>query len=830
MATGPKSASLQAAINIAIEYLGLNKKTPRITDETVDAVLPDGTVLVGGNALRTSGVFKGMKAGDKVRVGWSRTSNAVKKPKRTVILAHQVRRNIPPPPTQNTGTDNLVEELFVAQDASGRFDVWFRDAKRVINLFIRSYLDGDPTFVKWGTREDSFVVATNSGKFYIFTFVRVLTEAMKVNPLPKLIRIEEPFNGSVLLTGLNVRGRITGSTYNIGLDVSYNLIADPVWNVAASFTPPYVVGTTDRSSALPTQLFLHRAFLVETPKAVISDICLNDDLDLIFVVSANPSECTNTAVVPGGKDEVPAFVFNGEYGADENFTSADDDPPNSHVYFSFQRPIIEPCSEPYDLGLSGELPQVSRHTFVVNTTKNLVLYATCPNPLTRSAEWKHNRFSVNSVVFVDVCGPNGVNNNSFGGQAWMNTDGTGIWEIPGGNPFDEEGGVSTFELDLGNTNASNGLDVVDDSGGFQSYGFYPVLQSGSEFEPKLRTLLGDPSWTETSKKTGKASHRFLGIIWAAQWRNGTVVFDVNVTGTVRSVVQEKTWTTSGQYIPSRVKGKKGRVLLKIIEDIHPLSIPNKDPLPTPPPRVGFFIRDLDADTLEPLVPLTPNSHSSQGVGLDPFSSGVRVAPETDQLFVTLGVTKDHILYLEKTSAGAFDGDPFSIVDQSPTKIVMQELRTKTAKTVVTALGMATGLGVSLGFNPGLAVALKKFLKRCMTLMRPDVIYEALLKSKVDETSDNPPGTDGEQFVVGWENGYSQSPELTDPPLTDVKMSRVGLLKDLPEGVVPIPAEMIAYDGGPVNVYWPYANSGPSFHMINNVKVLGSRGRFELEDN
>jgi len=158
MPTGSSSTSLQRAVEVALDYIGVHGKRKRVTDETVDAVRADGTAIVGGESLSTSGVFKGMQAGDRVKVAWSRTSQAVRKPKRNVILAHQVRRNIPPMNTQQGG--QIVEELFIANRDDGVKDVFFRNAFQCSPLKLDSF--GIPTVsletVKWGQGNNMFYV------------------------------------------------------------------------------------------------------------------------------------------------------------------------------------------------------------------------------------------------------------------------------------------------------------------------------------------------------------------------------------------------------------------------------------------------------------------------------------------------------------------------------------------------------------------------------------------------------------------------------------------------------------------------------------------------
>jgi len=154
MSGGAQSQTLQKAIQSAIDYIGLGKKKTRITDETVEAVAGDGSAYVKGEVMGTSGRFQSMKAGDKVKVLWSRTSSSVKKPKKNVIIAHQVRRNIPP--VTYVAGGEIVEELFISGAEDSR-DVYFRDYQQVTNLGLRDLgMATDPIGVKFGEDGNTF--------------------------------------------------------------------------------------------------------------------------------------------------------------------------------------------------------------------------------------------------------------------------------------------------------------------------------------------------------------------------------------------------------------------------------------------------------------------------------------------------------------------------------------------------------------------------------------------------------------------------------------------------------------------------------------------------
>lgn len=175
MPTGPGSSSLQRAVEVALDYIGVHGKRKRITDETVDAVRADGTAIVGGESIGTMGVFKGMQAGDRVKVAWSRTGPNVKKPKRNMILAHQVRRNIPPTGFVQGAT--VLEELFVSTRPDGKKDVYFRDAYQCVPLKLdaigidTSGLQYGLDYVKWGPSNNRFFVHTGD-RFFDFGLAR----------------------------------------------------------------------------------------------------------------------------------------------------------------------------------------------------------------------------------------------------------------------------------------------------------------------------------------------------------------------------------------------------------------------------------------------------------------------------------------------------------------------------------------------------------------------------------------------------------------------------------------------------------------------------------
>jgi len=236
MASGD-SPNLTAAITAALDYILGKRKVPFVKTEPVQAVLGDGDVLVGGDALRTSGVAKGIEAGDQVPVLYSRPPGATTRtPRRRLVLKHEARRGMPVPPL-GAVTDPLVEEIFIHQ-VDGT--VWFRNARTVQPLRMAGATGGGPAptvrefmdartsdlfpgfdFVQWGTDGASFVArwAGPSDTYSVFTLARTPNkpQGARVGAV-SYVRTEHPWDKEPLL--LTLTGTATGTRTRTRLTVT----------------------------------------------------------------------------------------------------------------------------------------------------------------------------------------------------------------------------------------------------------------------------------------------------------------------------------------------------------------------------------------------------------------------------------------------------------------------------------------------------------------------------------------------------------------------------------------------------------------------------------
>lgn len=179
----------------------------QITEERVEAVLPNSTYRVRGVAVKASGSAQ-LAAGDAVTVAWKGG-----RPFR--ILAHTARRaqGARPIPTKTGG---VVEELLlhtVSTELDGfgdpiraSVDVVFRNAEQVTRLNLQDVISGDfegttgefirtgPVSVGWGQADNTFFVVAQvkeaSGphaglyrqKFYVFRLGRNAGEVQGATP------------------------------------------------------------------------------------------------------------------------------------------------------------------------------------------------------------------------------------------------------------------------------------------------------------------------------------------------------------------------------------------------------------------------------------------------------------------------------------------------------------------------------------------------------------------------------------------------------------------------------------------------------------------------
>jgi hypothetical protein len=150
------SPTLSRAIDVCLQYLGV-RGAKRLTEGTVTAVLADGTLEVGGAKMRTTGTARGLQAGTKVPVLWSRGNGAARNVKPTAVIMHQVQRGAAPTVSVRASAADVFEELSVrVATVGGAVQLWYRTAALAVALGVEAAAPGlvlsslvDPK-VRWG--------------------------------------------------------------------------------------------------------------------------------------------------------------------------------------------------------------------------------------------------------------------------------------------------------------------------------------------------------------------------------------------------------------------------------------------------------------------------------------------------------------------------------------------------------------------------------------------------------------------------------------------------------------------------------------------------------
>lgn len=240
MGTGT-SPTLSRVVHLALGYLGFGAgKRKQVTEESVDAVLGNGDIHAAGANLRTSGDVRGVKAGARVPVLWNRANLAPGEHgvKPAVVLSHQRRQGAPPsplrPPAQLV-VAGAVEELFIALDATGQLDVWFRNDTLCAPLNVRGALaargplthaafagvnlNAELTRVRWGTKADRFHLELGGppgAYFAVFELSRTMLPSgifrrLKILPAVTLRRIEPVGVAEFDLGAVDFEHRLSGT-------------------------------------------------------------------------------------------------------------------------------------------------------------------------------------------------------------------------------------------------------------------------------------------------------------------------------------------------------------------------------------------------------------------------------------------------------------------------------------------------------------------------------------------------------------------------------------------------------------------------------------------
>lgn len=234
--TAPVSATMTQALQSALRYLGVTG-VKRLTEGKVNAVLSNGTLVVGDTQLRTSGDVRGMRAGEIVPVLSSRGQGSVRDAQPTAVLRHRTRHGAaaPPPPAMSTLLGD-VEELIIADldlDGVSR-DVWFRNKYVLTNLHVRDRLPDAPWIVRWSEGGTSFVVgvkALSDGAwtYHVFSTGRgqgssrsvtavTLTRSVSLSAAAALAVFSVNENVDFESTTVQLRGVVTGQSMIVDPD------------------------------------------------------------------------------------------------------------------------------------------------------------------------------------------------------------------------------------------------------------------------------------------------------------------------------------------------------------------------------------------------------------------------------------------------------------------------------------------------------------------------------------------------------------------------------------------------------------------------------------
>jgi hypothetical protein len=560
-----------------IEALADHKR--RQTLEVIQAVRSDGWVRVVNTWIPVTGKVA-LRAGESVAVMWRNGTPQV-------AMMNQARRTgVDSPPIPVVGA--VVEELFIATAApSGRVEVWFRNDQQVTNLELRTQLDADPVYVKWGTRSDAFVVATAAHHYYICTLAGAENTVRGATPaVATIVRDEQPLDQNLPLVAAQSAFTLTGE------EKYWTMSWDGI-NGSAGTLSEAAPNAISGSQSANGQLLLTRSAveLLTSPHILITDIQLDDRLDLLFVLSAR---LQSLPIVPAA---APA-VFSDPIEQSDNSGSV-------------ERPGFAA-----DGGLNSTVGTFGTHVFVVNVTTGVVLFKTCRDTIVQNVQTELTRLhtyrnvATSAIASLPAFAHTGKNGQLLDG-----------WSV-GTTPLD----FTYTDLVSDFTNAAlPGVAsyVYDEFDATRT----PYLDLTNLFGQETTTLTVGPSKIRAIDGSGNASQ----------------THSIRATFAGRRIWQRKRYFMSGTYLPRRATASGfplGLVLVKVkleVRDTATTLIPAKS--------YGFFLHDLAAQTTTALAPLTPNFHGTQGV-THPVSHNTFVnSPETDGVFVVLGFNGTHLLWV-----------------------------------------------------------------------------------------------------------------------------------------------------------------------------------------
>jgi hypothetical protein len=556
-----------------IEALADRKR--KQTLEVIQAVRSDGWVRVVNTWVPVTGKVQ-LRAGQTVAVMWR---DGIPQ----VAMMNQARRGGGDVTQAIAGA--VVEELFIA-GAVGAREVWFRNDQQVTNLSLRRRLDAEPVYVKWGTRADSFVVATAAHHYYICTLSRdEKTILGSSTAAATIVRDEQPLDQNIALVAAQNTFTLTGETKYWTMSWDGINGTSGTLNEAA---PNPITGSQNTDG----QIFLTRTSVesLTSPHILITDIQLDDKLELLFVLSVRLSLLPIT----------PAAAVSASHPIQHSDNSG----------------TVEFPAFSNDAVINSTVGTYGTHVFVVNVSTAEVLFRTCKNKIIQNVQTQltklHTYRNISDGQIQSQ--PSAFNQTGKNGQLLS------AWVAHGSFDFDYSGLLSDF------ANAS--------LPGVASY-TYDEFDSTRTPYLDFTEIFGQEDSTLT---VGPFATRATDLFNVSQFHG------VRASFTRRRVWQRKRYFMSGTYLPRRATSPTrlplGILLVKVKLEVRATATTL-----LPASSYGFFLHDLEGNTTTILVPMTSNFHSSQGVTHPVSHSTFSNIPETDGVFVVLGFNGTHLLWV-----------------------------------------------------------------------------------------------------------------------------------------------------------------------------------------
>jgi hypothetical protein len=621
-----------------------------ITREVVERVDPtDSRYFIRGVATPTR-VSTQLHAGDPVSVLWRGGAPFM-------ILEVLTRRG--------PGTDEpfpggaVVEELFVAGEAGAR-EVWFRNDQQVIDLKLRAQLDGDPAYVKWATRSDAFVVATEEHHYYIFRIARnQKTPLGPSRPRVTLVRDEQPLDAGIVLCQVTHAWTLTGETRYIqaawtggggGFPAVLSEAAPNPISGSGSETAPVTLSRNEVETGPPPKHL--------TPRIVITDIQLDDALHLIFSIWIRLS-----ALSPSTSVGVAGTITHEIEKSDGSGTAHDE------------------SSDHFNL---GSIANFATHALVVNVTTGEIIFSTL---LPAAQE------TVGAVVHRIQTYRRESNPSQIEDFPTFGVTDKGGQVVTGWNASLSTPQLS-FDIDVDNSN--NQRPLVET---------YVIEDVDPTVVPYLdvtgRVLIETVSSSTAFQGSERATDGFFFSLDAG----------VEVTRHRKRTRQTKQFGFAVTYLPRRATEfdslgnptvmPRGLALVTALETTFALGGPVFGTS-----RYGFFLHDVETGDIATIVGFTENFPPTTGV-VWPSGFTSRLEPVTDGVFVVAGFDGRHLLWFRRDV----------VSDGSGTAgLRLTDVTTLAESTVVSgSIDVVDG-------DPIVSAPVVAVLDRHFQVLRPDFLY------------------------------------------------------------------------------------------------------------